>query len=234
MNPDGRDPEIPGIEEVRAAYRAARPDDAPPPRVDAAILAASRRASRRALHGFLPPLAMAATLVLAVGLVLRLTTFGPERPMSEPDQEPAQRAFESEAARARDVNETVEAPAPRPPETEALRTRNVNEERAAPLEDRAAPEPSDAQRVFAPRAEPPTSAAEDAQGLAASALTLDADTAIPACSAPLVSDPDVWLACISAAVEAGALDRARSELAAFEAAYPDHAVPEAITTALEP
>jgi len=66
-----------GVDEVSAAYRAARFQDTPPPHIDAQILAAAKRVGPRRANQYLPPLALAATVVLALGIVLRLALPGP-------------------------------------------------------------------------------------------------------------------------------------------------------------
>ena len=54
------------------------PRAAPPSSLDASILAASRRATRRPLARWAAPFSVAAVLVLALGLVLRVQREGPE------------------------------------------------------------------------------------------------------------------------------------------------------------
>lgn len=62
---------LPGAEQVSSAYRAANFDEEPPAELDRAILAAADRHRRRPLASYLPSLALAATVVLSVSLVLR-------------------------------------------------------------------------------------------------------------------------------------------------------------------
>ena len=76
MNSTRDDQPLPELEEVRKAYRDAGFNDEPPAHVDAFIRAAGKRESKRNLNDYLPSLAMAATVVLALGLVLRLTLPG--------------------------------------------------------------------------------------------------------------------------------------------------------------
>jgi hypothetical protein len=59
-------------DEVSAAYRAARFDETPSPQVDAQILAAAARGNSRLTWQLRRPFALAATVVLALGIVLRL------------------------------------------------------------------------------------------------------------------------------------------------------------------
>ncbi len=61
---------LPGAEQVSSAYRAANFDEEPPAELDRAILAAANRHRRRSLASYLPSLALAATVVLSVSLVL--------------------------------------------------------------------------------------------------------------------------------------------------------------------
>ena len=109
MNSTRDDQPLPELEEVRKAYRDAGFNDEPPAHVDAFIRAAAKRESKRNLNDYLPSLAIAATVVLALGLVLRLTL--PGRDLVAPTAVP----MAEDAA--------------------ALR----GQEQAAPLEDIAAP-----------------------------------------------------------------------------------------------
>ncbi len=62
---------LPGAEQVSSAYRAANFDEEPPAELDRAILAAANQRRRRPLASYVPSLALAATVVLSVSLVLR-------------------------------------------------------------------------------------------------------------------------------------------------------------------
>lgn len=85
MSDDPRDQRTPGLDEAGKAYRAAQFREEPPARLDAFILAAARRRDARGLGRYLPPLAAAAALLLAVGVVLRLTVpvGGPPAPLED-------------------------------------------------------------------------------------------------------------------------------------------------------
>ena len=71
MNTRDRNDTLPGAEQVSSAYRAANFDEEPPAELDRAILAAANQRRRRPLASYLPSLALAATVVLSVSLVLR-------------------------------------------------------------------------------------------------------------------------------------------------------------------
>ncbi len=71
MNTTGPNNISRGADQVSRAYQAAKFDEEPPAELDRAILAAARRQRRRPLASYLPPLALAATVVLSVSLVLR-------------------------------------------------------------------------------------------------------------------------------------------------------------------
>ncbi|HEY5622884.1 MAG TPA: hypothetical protein VIV14_03910, partial [Gammaproteobacteria bacterium] len=64
MNTNTPDNDLPDLQQISAAYREARFDDAPPAELDRAILAEARRGSRRRLYAFLPAFAVGATVVL--------------------------------------------------------------------------------------------------------------------------------------------------------------------------
>lgn len=217
-------------DEVRAAFRAAGYADEPPPAVDAAILAAAERAQARRLHGYLPPLAMAATVVLALGLVLRLAI--PTRELPE----------------VYDAPETLRAPSVLEAEPQAEEARRGRAEvPAAPTAAPAlAPAADIAEPVPAPAAEPEiageeavvfsdtaqNAAAPSAAGARSAAQPMRAQTA--GCGGAFGNDPDQWLACIESLLDAGELAGARNELEAFAAAYPERSVPNTITDRLEP
>ena len=71
MTSNEPDNSVPGSDEVAAAFRKANFDEGPPPSVDQAILAAAQQEQRKPFPAYLPPLALAATVVLSVSLVLR-------------------------------------------------------------------------------------------------------------------------------------------------------------------
>ncbi|HSG64199.1 MAG TPA: hypothetical protein VLD39_04335 [Gammaproteobacteria bacterium] len=184
---------------IRRAYREAGFDDEPPPEVDAAVRAAAEHAVHRRYRQYLPPLALAATVVVALGLLLRIAALGPERPEPETQPELAPRALEPPAAPA-----ATRIMAPAVDDTASMRAEEAfvtGGAASAPAVGDGPPEP---------------------------------DAAPPFCATPRPLAPDAWLACIAAALDAGSIDAARDELAAFEAAYPGYAVPSALTERLGP
>lgn len=225
------DDNVPGLDALRKTYRAASFTDEPPPHVDAFIRAAAKRADRRRFRTYVPPLAMAATIVLAFGLVLRLTTFGPapaDRP-SQAIEQLAPRAAEpalTEEETASDLGASA-SPAPLP----SVREQAPAEEGVASAASADAATPtraSPASPSAAPPGERPTAAEQRAQ-----AVTVQV-RALPSCADPRREGPEAWLACIAAEVDAGTLDAARTELDAFRREFPDYAVPEPLATALAP
>ncbi len=217
-------------DEVRAAFRAAGYADEPPPAVDAAIMAAAERAQARRLHGYLPPLAMAATVVLALGLVLRLAM--PTREMPE----------------ITDAPETLRAPSMLEAEPQAEEARRGRSEAPAvptaasalaPAADITEPAPAATAEpemaveeavVFSDTAQ--DAAAPSAAGLRSAAQAMRAQPA--GCGGAFGDDPEQWLACIESLLDAGELAGARDELEDFAAAYPEASVPDTITDRLEP
>lgn len=261
MNGDHRDDSVPGLDALRKTYRAARFEDEPPPHVDTFIRAATKRADRRRLRAYLPPLAMVATIVLALGLVLRLTSLGPEDIEQAPEltQQLAPRAVkpaEPEAAGEQavapeldttastdlapllDTDASARAIGLRRDSADAGRASTTAEEPSAP--DRDSPAPASVAPAVSPAARSRSVDDQRAQeGVASTAVSTALDQvtvqarSVPVC-AELQSEPETWLACIAAAVDAGELDAARTELEAFRRGFPDYVVPEPLTTALAP
>lgn len=238
MNSTRDDQPLPELEEVRKAYRDAGFNDEPPAHVDAFIRAAGKRESKRNLNDYLPSLAMAATVVLALGLVLRLTL--PGRDLVAPTAVPV--AEDAAAPRLRVQEqvaplEGIAAPAAEMvPVTENAAEQDL-QERAAQLEEVVTPA-----RAGAPAAEDtPTAtlapAAADVlerEGVASSAIGRMAAPASVPCTTPERSDPDLWLACIAAQIDAELLDAARAELEEFRLAFGGYPVPVNIAQALDP
>lgn len=244
MSSERDEQSMPDLEAVGKTYREAGFDEEPQAHVDAFIRAAAKRASKRNLNDYLPSLAMAATIMLALGLVLRLTV--PGRDLVQPTSAPE--ADEAAATR-------VQAPGPR-------------QEQAAPLEDspmpaaQFVPAPEDVaeqileeravqlEEVVAPARASAGVAGEDAivtvapaqedmlepEGVASSVLGRMATpgaVSVP-CTANERGAPDLWLACITAQTDAGLIDAARTELELFRTAFADVAIPTTIVDALEP
>jgi len=104
MSPEAPEEQLPGQEQVSRAYRAAGFDDEPSASLDRAILEASKRSHRHPFASVMPPLALAATIVLSVALVMQsglldnrsqvltdgLQSSSPTQPESAPLPPPAQ------------------------------------------------------------------------------------------------------------------------------------------------
>ena len=71
MNTTEQKNAVRGADQVSRAYQAANFDEEPPAELDHAILAAAKRQRRRPLASYMPPLALAATVVLSISLVFR-------------------------------------------------------------------------------------------------------------------------------------------------------------------
>ncbi len=110
---------LPGAEQVSSAYRAANFDEEPPAELDRAILAAANRHRRRSLASYLPSLALAATVVLSVSLVLRsgLLNENAEIFSDEGADAPDIRALPTSTLQ--ELDEFVEPEAPQPQDSPA-------------------------------------------------------------------------------------------------------------------
>lgn len=191
----------------------------PPPRLDAAILAEARRAlhARTATRRWWVPLAVAATVLLAVSLVIEV---GREPAAPQHDTVPIETT--EQAAK--------EAPPARPPEPPAAPTPAIAPTRQqaqppppAPAARRAepvAPPAEEAQetrtlqeREGAPAVQPEAAAAR-AAAPAAAAVTYAAD------EAGSLPTPEDWLARIEALEAEGRHADAKRERTRLEQAYP--------------
>jgi len=218
-------------EKVSAGYRALGSEE-PPRALDDAILAASRRSPAR----WRVPLSIAAVLVLAVGVTLRMLPPQPDaesialapqvietpRPASAPPAQLAQPAKPKEqaklAARAAPVPEPAAAPAVAGAAAEnrmrsevarsaAADSARRDEARAgARLESRATAEASAPRAAAAP-------AASAAQGMLAKKSELS---------------PEAWLARIAELRKQGRAKEADESLAEFRKRYPDYKIPETL------
>ena len=105
---------LPGAEQVSSAYRAANFDEEPPAELDRAIIAAANQRRRRPLASYLPSLALAATVVLSVSLVLRsgLLNENAELFSDEGADAPAIRALPTSTLQELDEFFDQEAPPP--------------------------------------------------------------------------------------------------------------------------
>ena len=115
---------LPEAEQVSSAYRAANFDEEPPSELDRAILAAANRHRRRPLASYLPSLALAATVVLSVSLVLMsgILNENTEIFADEEADAPDISAFQAVEVRSREAadNNRDEAVAPALPERAPL------------------------------------------------------------------------------------------------------------------
>ena len=247
--------QLPGTEQVSRAYRAAKFDEAPPAAVDRTILAAARQARRRPLASYLPPLALAATLVLSVSLVLRSGVLNENTEIfsNEPVTAPASNTPPATTAiELNDAAETDEAATPQ--DSNAL---SDDADVADSLERSVAPQEGAAGTENLPELEPPArpvielrarqvqpalteEIAQDQQAAEPLAIESTAATAGVAsfsqtgCSGDDREDPASWLDCITAIVTNGDEDDAREELAAFMEVYPDYELPADFEGALVP
>lgn len=228
-------------ERVTRAYRALGGEE-PPRALDEAILAASRRRPAR----WRVPLSIAAVLVLAVGVTLRML---PPQPGAESvalapqvieTPRPAAGSAEPPARHAQDVQ--VSAAAPREPVAGLARSDTGP---AAPALADARPERAEAQALPGEaRAPAAWASAKRAETLAAVAGAPRADEvsanaamqgapAAPAPAAARLSEaalpPEEWLKRIAELRKQGREREAQENLAAFKKRYPDHKIPEALT-----
>lgn len=197
-------------EKVSAGYRALG-GDVPPRVLDEAILAASRRSPTR----WRVPLSVAAVLVLAVGVTLRML---PQRPEGE------------SVALAPQVMETprpaASAPAAAPAREEARPTARAEaaEQRAMRADIGAKPAETaaalDSVAADAARSAPPPAVAG-----AVAESRLSAAVAKIAQS-PLT--PEVWLERIAELRKQNRKREADESLAEFKKRYPDYRIPEAL------
>jgi hypothetical protein len=198
-------------ERVSAGYRALGGEE-PPRALDDAILAASRRSPTR----WRVPLSVAAVLVLAVGVTLRML---PQQPDAEsvalaPQVMETPRPAASAPAPARELARqdmrAKAAPAPQPAAAaDALR------EAPAPLraEVAAKPESRTTSEVGGVRAAAAPPAAGAAQGMLAKKSELT---------------PEAWLARIAELRKEGRMREADESLVEFRKRYPDYKIPEAL------
>ena len=248
------DKAIPDLEAVGKAYREAGLDDEPPAHVDAFIRAAAKHESKRNLNDYLPALAMAATIVLALGLVLRLTVPGRDliEPAGVPEaedaaaprvQEPAALqesgvlqdpdAFQERAAPLADSVEPAAEFVPAPPQAveQGAQERAVRlEEVVTPARASAATAEDNGTATSAPAA---ANAQEGIPSSVVGRMAAPSPVSVP-CAAPERDEPALWLGCIAAQINAGLLEAARAELEQFRLAFADYPVPASIAEPLDP
>lgn len=195
---------LPGAEQVSRAYQAAKFDEEPPAELDRVILAAARRQRHRPLASYLPPLALAATVVLSISLVLRSGVLNEDAEIISDDAAPATGVRAVPISAVRELEEPIAA-------EETMRFREE-----ISLDRPTAP----ALRARPVEMLPLTT------GIAASVKIGCADVDH--------GQADIWLACISARLRQGDDDDARRELRTFAQAYPDYSLPEDLETLLVP
>jgi hypothetical protein len=207
---------------VSKRYRALGREE-PPPELDAAILAASRRRHSR----WAVPVSIAAVVVLAVGVTLRVQI--EERKDAEDIalsprvmQAPAPADEVARQSRRDSAPAPAAAPPPVAPESREQPAREAVAPRAAP----AAPAPP----IVARKLEAPAEAAADR---AEPAGRVSAGVAVgKISSAP--ETPEQWLERIAKLREAGKARAAEQSLAEFRKRYPDYKMSEAMRARVAP
>jgi hypothetical protein len=193
-------------EKLSQAYRALGAEE-PPHALDAAILAAARRKPAR----WRVPLALAAVLVLAVGVTLRML---PHEPGAE------------SVALAPQVME-----APRPPTPSAERAEKPARDAPAETAVARAPQARPEQAAVAP-APYAARSAQAAGGLAverAPAAAAAAPRALASAKLAEPATPEAWLERIAELKKQGRAREAEESLAEFKKRYPAYKIPEALT-----
>ena len=242
MNTNESDEVLPGSDQISEAYRAAGFDEAPPAELDRAILAEAERRSRRSPFSFLPPLALAATVVLSVSLVLRSGVLNEntevfsdailsDMPNATP---PAAVTIEqgADAMEPESLDSVVTG-------TSGFSANETEADFDTPVAPEApAPVPAAAETELRARQAQPVRRQEAAEqspqveALSLESVVLEEAVASSAalaaldCSAIDTEIADDWLACIEAGIEQGQIDAARQELEAFLVVYPEYSLPE--------
>lgn len=231
MSHDHEDDRFPVDAQLRDAYRKIAQGETPSPKLDAAILAAAARGRPRRLHGLLPPLAMAATVVLALGLILRLAAPTRDEFVSEPAGE---RASSPSALEREQLPGRAPTPGADTSVEESPRPATVGTAAVAP--EPASDTPTTEQRLEAFRA-PSVAPLPEAQQRAAVAPSASADALASSAAGPTsicnADDGDAWLTCIRELIDAGRPEEAALELEALAAAYPNLTIPDSIASAME-
>lgn len=197
-------------EKVSTGYRALEREE-PPRALDEAILAASRRSPMR----WRVPLSVAAVLVLAIGVTLRML---PQQPEAE------------SVALAPQVMETPR-PAASAPAAAPAREQAKPAARADAAEQRAMRAQTGAKPAETPAARDSV-AADAARSAPASAATgAVADSRLSATVAKIAQSPltpEAWLERIAELRKQGRKREADESLAEFKKRYPDYRIPEAL------
>jgi hypothetical protein len=190
-------------ETLSRAYRGLGAEE-PPRALDEAILAAARRRPAR----WRLPLAVAAVLVLAVGVTLRML---PHQPEAEP------------VALAPSVIETPRPAAP-PPEQAAKAARATTADAVAAR----APEATVARSQAHAPAEPSAAEGGGREAAAAGAVQPRARALAAAKLSEPEPGPEKWLERIAELKKQGREREAQESLAEFRKRYPGHKIPEAL------
>lgn len=192
-------------EKVSAGYRALGGEE-PPRALDEAILAASRRSPRR----WRVPLSVAAVLVLAAGVTLRML---PQRPDAE------------SVALAPQVMETLRPAAP--PAAAAREQAKPAAGAKASSEVAAADAVAESRARSNIAAEPGSRAAEAPAPTAAGGIAqAPMRSEVAAKLAKIELTPQAWLARIAELRKEGRQREADESLAEFRKRYPDYRIPE--------
>ena len=217
-------------EQVAAAYRRARFAEEPPREVDQAILAeAARQRPRQIFTGWLTPVAVAATVLLSLSLVVRLGLIGPNGPDAEIGTFEAETLEENVADQPAGVPSgsarTLESTSASPPTRAGQAGQGVaGEGPDSPAPPATPARASSAAERSAPEALPQSLSLE-AEEVVSAAPELNLQREQATCEEAR-DEPDMWLGCIARLRLDGAAGIARDELAAFRTSFPDYPVPD--------
>ncbi len=254
MNTTRPEDTVLGLDQISRAYREAEFDEEPSPALDRAILAKAR-GHRRPLASYIPPLALAATVVLSVSLVLRSGVLNENAEILSDLPSARSPVITVPTSVSRNLNESIavevesisqDAPA-ESADVEAYDALDAleafNQPATLELDDNGAgagfeltPRVADLEDIVAGARRAQPEFREEAADEPQPALSVSAQSAPLAESAAAATklgcvdadrgQPDDWLACISASLELGLEQEAREELTTFSLAYPDYELPE--------
>ena len=196
MSTTGPKKALRGTDQVSQAYQAAKFDEEPPAELDRVILAAARQQRHRPLASYMPPLALAATVILSISLVLRSGVLNEDAEIVSDEAPPASGARAVPTSTVRELEDAIAA------EETMLLQEEISQDQPAARALRA--DPVELQPLTA--------------GTAAAVQI--------GCADGDRGQAEAWLACISARLRQGDEDDARRELGAFAQAYPDYSLPE--------
>jgi hypothetical protein len=229
--------QLPGAEQVSRAYGAANFDEQPPASIDRAIINAARQQHRGRFSSYLPPLALAATVVLSVSLIFRSGVLNENTEIfSEPARAPAASTLPSPEATEFDDAADSEELAPLQDSPALLRgagTADTLEQVLVPPEESAGADDTLATEPRTRQVQPglleevaQEQQAADAISLESAATTAGvAGFAQTSCSDDYREGPESWLECIEVILATGDENAARDELAAFVELNSDYALP---------